>query len=485
MRAAAKQGWLLPLFLFVTHASAQTLENLPPAPNLPPFRWFASTDSKHQNQDYFLLQPGQTRRVPLGAGTLERLWSTLLFPMETDLVLQAGKGRRQVLLSGGRAQRGLIADKTFVFFPGLKRDPLANLGAGAALIATNRAKTASKWYFQAAVRPKTASAALPAPKSVARRQWKLQLAPGEEKQVETFDSPGQINEFSVASDLTGAAFHDLRLQIRFEGQLAVDAPLLSLAGQVAGEELVQNAVAEFDGSRLVLRWPMPFERAEISLQNTGAKAVSLDVGARMSSFDKAPSPFRFCAISRTLSTKKGEAVEILDVKGAGAFVGLALAIAPGAGATRRTFAYLEGNETIRADGQSFEGTGTEDFFSSAWYFPDKPFSRPYEGLTQKIAAPPSVAAYRWMIPDAVPFRKSLRFDFEHGQANNTSEMNWNWTPIWYQTAPISLPDAPAPNASTPATPKPDERWKLGVAVALGVVLGVASRRFKRKKQASY
>ena len=467
-------------------AVAQTLERLPLSPDKPQIRWFASTDPKHQNNDYFLLQPGQTRRVPLAAGTLERLWSTSLFPNQTEIVLEASPRRRQILLSKGQAQRGLLADKTYTFFPGLSRDSLANLETGAALIATNRANQPSKWYFQAAVRPKSVEVPLPKPKSVARRLFKLQLAPGETKVVENFDSPAEITEFSVAGDAVDAAvFHDLKLQIEFEGQRGVDAPLLSLAGQVAGQEMVHNAVADFDGSRLVLRWPMPFERAQVSLQNTSQKALSLDVGARVNSFAKSPSPYRFCALSRSASTQKGQMVEILNAKGAGAFVGLALSIAPGANAARRTFAYLEGNETIRADDQTFEGTGTEDFFSSAWYFPDQPFFRPYEGMSLKTPLPPTVSAYRWMIPDAIPFKKSLRFDFEHGNGNNTSEMNWNWTAMWYQKAPLSFPKVAVSNTSAPAPDKRKERWKIALAVGVGVGLGVVSRRFKRKRNASF
>ncbi|MBW3635056.1 MAG: hypothetical protein KY445_01165, partial [Armatimonadetes bacterium] len=144
--------WLF-LALSGSLAHAQPVETLPPPPSLPPFRWFASTDPKGQNDDFFLLQPRETRRVPLAAGTLERLWSTSLFPEQLDLVLEAGPRRRQVLLSGGVARRGLLAGKAFTFFPKLKGDSLATLDKGAALIATNRAAQPSKWYFQAAVRP--------------------------------------------------------------------------------------------------------------------------------------------------------------------------------------------------------------------------------------------------------------------------------------------------------------------------------------------
>ncbi|MBW3635055.1 MAG: DUF2961 domain-containing protein, partial [Armatimonadetes bacterium] len=239
-------------------------------------------------------------------------------------------------------------------------------------------------------------------------------------------------------------------------------------------------------SRLVLRWPMPFATAKISLLNEGKSPVNLDVGARVREFNAAPSPYRFCALQNAVTTQQGKPVEILNLTGEGAFVGLALSIAPNAESQRRTFAYLEGNELITADGKPFEGTGNEDFFSSAWYFPDKPFSHPYEGLTLKVPSPPTVSAYRWMIPDAIPFKRSLRFDFEHGNGNNSADLEWKWTAIWYQKPPLSLPATAttvAAGETAPAAPlAPSERWKIAIAVGAGVILGVFLAWWKRRRR---
>lgn len=476
----ALPGTLLGALLLAATARAQTLDGLPPAPTLAPLRWFASTDPQGQNNDYLGLQPRETRRIPLAPGTLERLWMTALVPGKLDVTLVAGPNRRQVLLSGGKAARGSLSDKAFTFFPALRGDSLAKLEQGAALFVSNHTIGQNKFFYQVAVRPAGAASAPAKPRAVARRLFKLKLAPGEEKRVETFDQPGQITEFSVASDVAGAAtFEKLRLHADFDGQRAVDAPLLSLAGQVAGRELLHNAAADFDGSRLVLRWPMPFSRATIALKNEGDQPLALDIGARLGQYDAPPSPFRFCALQSAAKTRKGQPVSLLKVQGAGALVGLALHIAPQKGSARRTFAFLEGNERIVADGTLFEGTGTEDFFSSAWYFPDRPFSHPFEGLTLKTPAPPAVSAYRWLVPDAIPFRRSLQFDFEHGLANNSNDLNWTWTAIWYQKPPLSLPAPPATARAQTQVPGND-RWKLWAAVGAGVILGLASALLRRR-----
>ena len=78
-----------------------------------PFRWFASTDAKHRNADYLLLKPGETRRIPLAAGNLLRLWSTSLFPDQTTLVLQ--NKTRVPLLQNGVARVANCTKKRSLF----------------------------------------------------------------------------------------------------------------------------------------------------------------------------------------------------------------------------------------------------------------------------------------------------------------------------------------------------------------------------------
>lgn len=486
----------------------KSLAALPNSPLLPPLRWFASTDPKHQNEDYIVLKAGETRRIPLTAGHIERLWSTALFPDQLDLKLESGPVIKQVLLANGKAVRGSFTAKTYTYFPdkkpdyypGTRVDLGLSLDSGAALVATNRAAQPSKWFYQVAVRPKNSistknESKLAKSGEVARRTFRLQLAPGEEKIAANFDKPGQIQELVFDAKIGGAKnFRDLKLKISFDGQKAIDAPLLSLAGQIEGEGNFRNAVADFRGSRLILKWPMPFEKAQISLENRGGAPLGVEVSARIQAFDEAPSPFRFCATQFEKTPMEGKPVEILNLKGAGALVGLATSFVPDADSRRRAFAYLEGNELITADGKLFEGTGTEDFFTSAWYFPDAPFFRPYEGMSQKIKLPPSVAAYRFLIPDAIPFKKSLKFDFEHGNRNNAEDIRWKMTAFWYQKLPVALPvsDAPANVQSTKneensvsdnsAPVAPGDRWKIAVAVGAGVLLGIAMRLSKRRRK---
>src|SRR5439155_21222450 len=107
------------------------------------------------------------------------------------------------------------------------------------------------------------------------------------------------------------------------------------------------------------------------------------------------------------------------------------------------------DEMIYVDGEkspSIIGTGTEDYFSSGWYFDRGLYSAPFHGVTIKDTKLGRVAAYRWHIEDAMPFRKSIRVTIEHGTENEV-EADYSSVAYWYQTEPHApfppLPSDPA------------------------------------------
>ena len=488
--------------LFATlpaHAQEVTteLQGLLQAPFQPQPLWFASTDPKNDNFDYVLLKPGETRRIPLAAGTLLRLRSTAQFPDAIELRLQTARGRITPIWTGGKALSGSLSNKAYTLFPVFDYEPLAKLDKTAALFATNRAKGTNKWYFQASVRPlkDVLLPVLPRVTSISGNGLTVHLPRNSEREFGNFTTPGLIYELNVAVDegSTEGIFEQVRLRASFDGQRAVDAPLLALAGQERGNELGKNAVSDFDGSRLKLLWPMPFKTAKLSLYNPTNRDLKFNVQPRVQNFDQEPSKVRFCALEQSQRTKKGEPIPILNVKGTGAFAGLALSIAPDEGSPRQGYGFLEGNETITIDGAPYEGTGTEDFFNSAWYFPDKPFLDQYNGLSFKSQKPPATSAYRFHVLDPMPFKRDLKFDFEVGRHNNFDDLNWKWTAMWYQIPPLRLPiasSADAPNGASPlATDAPtgglSNGWKIALAVLAGLGLGTFSalRKIRRKRRA--
>ncbi|MDF2440715.1 MAG: hypothetical protein JWN98_1699 [Abditibacteriota bacterium] len=412
------------------------------APQRAPLQFFASTDRKKQNEDYKMIAPGQTLRVPLAAGRLLRLWSTSSEPEQFALQLQ--NGATLDLVRDNHARAGKWSHKAFTLYPDEGTVPaLRNLKAGATLLATNRAVKPAKWYYQATLGAPLPLVAASAASKEASMQTSFQLAANGAQDLKPQTPSGiwsaiEIELPSVKPRDTLDAWRSLRLQGRWKGEdkLGIDVPLLSLTGQFWKADAVKAQAVEFDGKVLTWRLPIAFGPEDrVSLFNSGTKKI--EIATRLhhvpgsQSADQSTLP-RLHGLFGSTRTKHGMPVPILKASGSGAFVGLALDIRPIAETTRRSFAYLEGNEIIVADNKRYEGTGTEDFFNSAWYFPEKPFVDEFGGMTFKNALPPQVSSVRWMLPDALPFRRSLDFTFEHGRANNSQDLEYRWAAFWYQ-----------------------------------------------------
>ncbi len=447
--------YLQAAFLFLPPAASTChAQNLPPAITTP-YNWFASTDAQKKNNDFLLLQPNETQRIKLSAGTLERLWSTSSEPENLRLQLQSA-GKTVTLLEKNRAAQGKWSDKAYTLYDAraLKND--------ATLIATNASGKAAKWFYQASVRP-VAARKMSAPQVLAATKVvSVERLLKDGDSLGAFDISGgfqygQVEKLEIT--LKPATLQTWNLvflrafatgeQARGPGSLtemqnapttpdpkfAINAPLLALNGQFFAANPRSDAVSDFDGKTLTLKWPLPFDKAReapvVDLFNTSAGRVTVTIKATVRQLSASP-PLIFHAEYGSSLPQSKQPISIAEFKGEGALVGLAMATKPTITSKRRAFAYLEGNELIRADGKLYEGTGTEDFFNSAWYFPEKPFAGEYGGLTFKNALPPQVSMVRWLVPDALPFSQNLKFDFEHGNGNNASDVEFRWLVSWYQ-----------------------------------------------------
>lgn len=134
---------------------------------------------------------------------------------------------------------------------------------------------------------------------------------------------------------------------------------------------------------------------------------------------------------------------VLDAEGKGKFVGCNLYI--DVFCKQANEWYGEGDDMFFIDGEpwppSLHGTGTEDYFSTA-FCPTQVYAAPYSGLTRYSgnADDPGGkflgknAMYRLHILDPICFEKSLLFSIEHGHANKLSS-DYSSVAYWYQTEP--------------------------------------------------
>ena len=417
--------------------AAELLSNL----SAPPYAWFASTDARHKNLDYVRIKPNESVRVPLRAGRLIRLWGTASMPRKLELHLENGAADTR-LLGDGEAARGVYEEKTYLWYP-QREEALADLAADSTLVATNRGEKPIVWYYQATVRPQSAPNNGVAPAVAALAQSEKTVAVNgtiPESQTLAAFMVTKLRIEGLAPTLEN--LQSTRLQIVSQTETLVDVPLAPLVGAFGKEPApFHDAMTAWDGKTLELFWPMPFA-GETSMRLIGAPTAATAPGKPSGA--PAPTlsatlvalpqdlPYRFRAALGSGQSVRGMPFSLLAVEGAGAFVGVRMAVAHQEKSTRFTFGYLEGNEKISADGTTYEGTGVEDFYNSAWYFPQTPIQRPYGGLTEKTLKPTNSSMYRLMIADAVPFRQKFEFSQEVGYNNTWDDLDYRWIVFWYQ-----------------------------------------------------
>ncbi|NLE37011.1 MAG: DUF2961 domain-containing protein, partial [Pirellulaceae bacterium] len=157
---------------------------------------------------------------------------------------------------------------------------------------------------------------------------------------------------------------------------------------------------------------------------------------------------------------------ILDTKGKGHYVGTVLSVR-----TRSPSWFGEGDEKIYIDGEekaSIWGTGTEDYFLSAWGL--QTTSTPYFGtpyFDQWGIVGGHTSAYRWHVHDPIVFNESIKVTIEHWGWISTDENpnqksdSWNErqddfssVAFWYQTGTPTFAER-APDAEARTLPNLD------------------------------
>ncbi|MCA8951356.1 MAG: DUF2961 domain-containing protein [Planctomycetes bacterium] len=280
------------------------------------------------------------------------------------------------------------------------------------------------------------------------------------------DGAGELLELRLA--VRHGDGDGLWLEVRFEGaaEAAVAAPV---------DELFATLPTQL-GDRETLRLPMPFRRrcdvalVDRALDRTVPVFVDFDAVFR----ELPPDHERLWlhAEWHRAPTVWGEPFRALDTTCRGHFVGLIARLHGGSG---HGLSFLEGDETIAVDGEvAFRGTGTEDFFSGAWYFRSGTFRAPFHALSELDPDGERVAVSRFFVADPIPFRSSFRFDLEHGGQNDTPGADYRTIAFWYSDSPagaaIDEGRRPATAARTTITQPAALRWPAHTTAAAGTTL---------------
>lgn len=200
---------------------------------------------------------------------------------------------------------------------------------------------------------------------------------------------------------------------------AVEAPLgdFFAAGFGLRREVRSVPVQVPGGDAYNSFWQMPFfRRGRVTVTNESAKNVrsfyyQIDYTSVDALSDSTP---YFCAqYRREFPEQSGRDYLVLDAVGHGHYVGTVMSLQ-----SRSPYWPGEGDARIYVDGDArptIQGTGTEDYFLSAWGLEEHLF--PYSGAPYVSGDPSDLGArmtmYRWHVADPIRFTKSLRFEFEH------------------------------------------------------------------------
>jgi len=252
----------------------------------------------------------------------------------------------------------------------------------------------------------------------------------------------------------GSANHqEILLRIYYDGSQrpGVEAPLGDFFANSFGRrsEVISVPVIVEDADSYNCFWRMPFrESVRVELVNQGQKRLNLlYYNIDWIKLDSLPkdTPYFYAQYRQEYPVKQGQDYLILKTQGKGHYVGTVLSVR-----TRSPSWFGEGDEKIYIDGEekaSIWGTGTEDYFLSAWGL--KTTSTPYFGtpyFDQWGIVGGHTSAYRWHIQDPIVFNKSIKVTIEHwgwispdenpeGKTHSWNERQDDFSSVafWYQT----------------------------------------------------
>lgn len=225
------------------------------------------------------------------------------------------------------------------------------------------------------------------------------------------------------------------LVIEMDGEVTVHAPLLDFFAMGFDASDVQSLpVGVSSAGVMTSRWLMPFQRqARVWIEHANEGEIESQVSALVASRPWTDqSLYLYAGWHPPALVNSAPALDrvLAEAVGAGYFVGNTLNILnPSVGW------WGEGDERIYVDNETFPshfGTGTEDYYGYAWCS-NETFSTPYIGQTSSTSHESfgHASLYRFHVIDAIPFRKSLRFDLEVRHWGEPVEMTYDSMSVWY------------------------------------------------------
>lgn len=312
------------------------------------------------------------------------------------------------------------------------------------------------------------------------------VLPGETKVVLEAEGPGVVTHMWYTFlgpgrhpwATNGSATHqEMLIRVFYDGreEPGVEVPFGDFFANCFGKrsEVISLPVIVEDADSYNSFWPMPFQksiRIEIVNQSKEKNINLLYYNIDWIKKEKLPkeTPYFYARYRQEYPTAAGEDYLILETQGKGHYVGTVQSVR-----TRSPSWFGEGDEKIYINGEeeaSIWGTGTEDYFLSAWGLKSG-VNTPYFGTVyfdQWGIVGGHTSAYRWHLADPIVFEKSIKVTIEHygwispdenkeqkAHSWNEREDDFSSVAYWYQTG---LPSSyqPIPPAEERILPNLDQ-----------------------------
>lgn len=302
------------------------------------------------------------------------------------------------------------------------------------------------------------------------------IQPGETLVLADLDGPGKIVHWWCTFAAEDIHMPSRMLVLRFywdgEDTPSVEAPIgdFFCSGHGMEADCISLPITALNGGRGRNCWfEMPFhKKALLTVTNEAEQAVrSFYWNINWQKYDALPENILFfhARYRQEYPTKIGRDYRILEAQGKGHFVGTVLSVEK----ADRPGWFGEGDEKITIDGEPFPsiwGTGTEDYFLTAWS--PHVYSSPFSGFSIWQGcnhAGDKTTGYRFHILDPIPFREHITVDIEHAWTAENKVFCDYYSSVgyWYQMEPHtqfwSFPDAASRLAVRPEIILYDARWE--------------------------
>lgn len=309
------------------------------------------------------------------------------------------------------------------------------------------------------------------------------IMPGETLVLADVSGPGMVTHIwlTVAQNEFGWP-RLVRFRVYYDGHKtpSVDAPLGDFFAVGHGAERDVNSIMVRDSSFGRARnsyWPMPFRKScRITVTNEGKRLLPMfyyHVDYRKYASLPADVGYFHAYYRQERPARSGHNYAFLDTKGTGHYVGTVMSVV----LTQISW-FGEGDDLFYIDGGKLPqiyGTGTEDYFNDAWDLRDA--SALWTGTPMAEGELPGsrLSAYRWHVPDPIPFTKSIWAGIEHsGWTSNpdgTVRSGFEERPDYFSS--VAFWYQKDVNELLPEPPYGEERLPYGDATQIAVEDSIA------------